>query len=438
MDETIAVDSVGFKDEYITIWREIESAVLGAVMRGGLKTYEAAAEIIDAKNFYLHRLRWIWNAFESLKEQNLSIDTISVGDELARSEKLEECGGRVFLASLRENGIPTNIETYALKLHEQYAKRLLMRIGYETYIAAANGSLASVIYSDMMTKISRVPILTRDEHTSHISEIADEAYEWSAKTSRGEIKAIQTGIAKLDDMLGGLIPENTYIIAGRPGTGKTALMVSVAYNVAMAGGRLAFFSLEMSRVQIMQRFYAIDSGVNLNRIVTGKMTGDEWRRLRESRDKMKNLNIVINAWSGNSADDISRISKRVDAQEKIDLLVVDYVQLIENRKTAKNIFREQEVAAISRALKHLCSELKIPALIGAQLNRNSEARADKRPSKADLRESGALEQDAYGVLLLHRADDSEQTEIIVDKHRNGPTGVLKVNFQKEIARFTQC
>lgn len=413
-----------------------ERATLGAVMRGGRTAYEKAAEILTGQDFYVHRFRFIWDAFASLAEQGLSIDTISAGDELARAGKLEEIGGRNFLADLRTEGDPRNIETYAANVQDYSVKRDILRIASEGAAASLNGKRAADIMGDMTRRLAGLSIHQQDENTVDIAAAVVEAYEWTDRASRGEIPGVKTGFVDLDKILGSLIAGNFYIVAGRPGTGKTALMVTIAYRAAKEGKRVAFFSLEMSRLQIAQRFIAIESGIDLHRIIKGEIQEHEWPILAHANEAVSALPITINDWSGVNISGIRRIARRINAANKIDLLIVDYLQLMDGEGKKNN--RQEEVSAISRGLKNLAGELKVPLLAGAQLNRNLEARADKRPQLSDLRESGSLEQDAYAVMFLYRDDDPQKaniTELAVAKHRNGPTGRADLLFRAPIAKF---
>jgi replicative DNA helicase len=321
-------------------------------------------------------------------------------------------------------------------------KRQLYRIASEAGAAAVNGKRSTDIMADMQTKLARLTILGGvDDHTSEIGDAVTEAYDWTDRASRGEIKGVVTELTDLDKLLGCLIAGNTYIIAGRPGTGKTAFMVTVAYQAAKAGKRIAFFSLEMSRLQIAQRFMAIESGIDLHRIITGALHAEEWPMLTHASGEISALPITINDWSGISISGIRRTARRIQAAHPIDLMIVDYLQLADGEGKGKDTYREQEVSAISRGIKHLANELHVPVLAGAQLNRASESRADRRPQLSDLRESGSLEQDAYGVMFLHRTDDPERanvTECIVAKHRNGPTGSVDLLWKAPVARFDNC
>lgn len=421
-----------------------ERAVLGAVMRGGYQAFEKASEIITPNDFYVYRFRFVWEAFCNLAEQGLAIDTISTGDELARANKLDEIGGRNLLAELRKEGDHRNVTTYAAKVQEYSVKREISRIASESAAAAMNGKRATDIMSDMLARLSRLSIHNQDENTVEIGVGVREAIDWVDKASRGEIPGVETGLTDLDNILGSLIAGNFYIVAGRPGTGKTALMLTVAHKTAKEGKRVAIFSLEMSRLQISQRLISLESGIDLQRIIKGTLREDEWPALTHAGEVVSALPITINDWSGVSISGMRQIARKIHAATPIDLLVVDYLQLMDGEKTTrKSNFpnRQEEVSAISRGIKHLASELNVPILAGAQLNRASESRADRRPMLADLRESGSLEQDAYAVMFLNRSEDPERanvTELIVAKHRNGPVGSVDLLFRSPVATFANC
>lgn len=241
------------------------------------------------------------------------------------------------------------------------------------------------------------------------------------------------------------MPQNVYIIAARPGQGKTALALSIARNVAKSGKRVGLLSLEMSRLQVAHRLIAQEAEINLHNIITGKLEEREWPVYTNAVEKVAALPIVVNDLSSITISQIRQAARAMGAKEGLDLLIIDYVQLAGSEVGDKFERRELEVSKISRGLKHLAEELNIPILAAAQLSRAVEQRSDKRPVLSDLRESGSLEQDAYCVMFIYRPDQYEKdsdkqnvAEIIVAKHRNGDTGSVELVFRRPFASFVNA
>jgi replicative DNA helicase len=420
---------------------ESEQALIGAVLRGGRAAYEKVNFVSQDMFFYTsHRI--VWRAIERIYQAGMQIDVIVVGDEIERMNEMNnvsESGisGRAYLARLRSNGDPRNVETYAEQVQDYHIKRHLFNFSSQIASWSANGRRAKDIVADVERELAKISLRdATDEYTVAVSDAVSQAWDWAERASRGEIVGVPTGLTDIDKIIGTMINGNVYIVAGRPGTGKTAFAVTVALNQAKRGKRIGIFSLEMSSEQVAMRLVAQDSGVDLQNIIQGKMTEDEWERFTASVEHVASLGIVINDLSNINISQIRQAARKIQAENGLDLLIVDYVQLA---NADKDTFerREQEVSAVSRGLKYLARELNVPVLAMAQLSRAVEQRTSRRPLLSDLRESGSLEQDAYCVIFLYREEDTKTSNVSAEiaKHRNGPVGGCTLYFNAPIARF---
>jgi replicative DNA helicase len=419
---------------------EAEKALIGAVLRGGRAAYEKA-DFVKSDIFWYTSHQIVWKAIERVYKNGMQIDVIMVGDEIERMKEMGNVSegmlnGRGYLSELRSNGDPSSIETYTEQVQDYHIKRHLLDYSGKIAYWSANGRRAKDIIADIEQELSAITTYSAmDEYTVSISDAVSRAWDWTERASRGEIVGVPTGLVDVDKIIGTMINGNVYIVAGRPGTGKTAFAVTVALNQARRGKRIGIFSLEMSSEQVAMRIAAQDSGVDLQNIIQGKMSDNEWARYTASVEHVSELKIAINDLSNINIAQIRQIARRIQAEHGLDLLIVDYVQLA---NADGNSFerREQEVSAVSRGLKYLARELNVPVLAMAQLSRAVEQRADRRPVLSDLRESGSLEQDAYCVLFLYREDENQSViSAEIAKHRNGPVGGCTLYFNAPIARF---
>lgn len=422
--------------------RENEVALIGAVLRDG-KVFQQAREIVKPEHFGWSDYGKVWEAMDRLSEGGMGIDTITVGDELERAGidlELHTSGprGRTALARLRESGEPKNVLSYAENVQDMAVKRGLDDFFAKCGYWSKNGRRAKDILADVDQELSKITIYSvQDEFTVPIKTAVSEAYDWTDAAAKGQIVGVQTGLADLDRILGGLYKDNVYILGGRPGDGKTGLLITVARHAAKSGKKVAFFSLEMSRAQVAQRLISQEAEVDLHNITRGKMAEGDWPKYTYGVEKIASLPIVINDLSSININQIRQTSRKVKASGGLDLIVVDYIQLADSGER-RNERRELDVSAVSRGLKYLARELEVPVLAAAQLSRAAEQRGDKRPILSDLRESGSLEQDAYAVIFLYRPSDKQTTEAIVAKHRNGPVGSCELAFRPEYASFANA
>jgi len=424
--------------------REAEEAVVGAVLINP-EVYYDIAQFLSAEDFYIHRLRWVWEAFTRLHEARRPIDLLTVTDELERAGQLDEIGGPAFLTALI-NRVPTslNAEHYARIVEEHSVRRKM--------IAAAN-RIASLAYQteasldEVIGESEKAVFQVSERRLRHelqpIRQVLSEYYDRIDELSRRpeEFHGVPTGFIDLDRLLSGMQPSDLLIIAGRPGQGKTGFLLSVVKNAALTHKkRVAIFSLEMSNEQVVQRLIAQETGIDSQRLRTGKLGQEEWPLFTHAIEVFSEARIFLDDTPAITPLQLRTKCRRLHMEFGLDLIILDYIQLMGGDQRMEN--RVQEVSYISRNLKILARELNVPVLAAAQLSRAVEQRTDKRPMLSDLRESGSLEQDADVVMFIYRPDQYEKdspkqniAEIIVAKHRNGPVGSVELIFRSALAKF---
>jgi replicative DNA helicase len=431
--------------ELVEVTRKAEAALAGAILKRG-SNFAAAAEIVKKDDFRTETLRWLWEAFESLQEQGLKIDLITATAELQKAGRLKDFSegtwsGVALLSKLTDNADPRHFMTYAEQVASYSANRRILDLMHKAAEQQFQGRHAKDVAADLNTELSKIIIYSNtEEYTTHVSTSLSEAYDASTRAASGEVLGVKTGFTDLDAMLGSLMPGNMYIAAARPGRGKTALLINIALYAASQGKKVAIFSLEMSRVQLAQRMLAQTALVDLHKIVTGQMEAEEWSKVNNAVELLEKYNIHINDLSSINVSQIRSTSRKLAAGGGLDLILVDYIQLAQVDDPKKAYSREQEVSSISRGLKWLARELEVPILAAAQLSRAIEQRGNGRPVLSDLRESGTLEQDAFGVLFIHQnpeelADRQNVRELILEKNRNGATGSCEVLWDAPHVRF---
>ena len=424
--------------------REAEEAVIGAVLINP-EAYYDVAQFLRPDDFYIHRHRWVWEAFTRLQERRMPIDFLTVVEELDQIGQLAEVGGPAYLTALINN-VPTSLHAEAYgRLVEQTAIRRRM-------LTAAN-DIAKLAYQEelgleaVMDEAEKAIFgvserrMTRD--LQPIQQVLSEYYDRiDAIARRGEeTVGVPTGFLDLDKLLGGLQPSDFLIIAGRPGTGKTAFMLSVAKNAAQLHKKhIAIFSMEMSAEQLVQRLISQETAIDTHHLRTGKLTEEEWSLFAHAVEVLGDTHIYLDDTPGLTPLQLRTKCRRLHMEFGIDLVLVDYLQLMSGGLRIEN--RVQEVSYISRHMKILARELNVPVLAAAQLSRAIEQRADKEPQLSDLRESGSLEQDSDIVMFIHRPEMYEKdtlkqhlAQIKIAKHRNGPVGTVELVFRDNLAKF---
>lgn len=424
--------------------REAEEAVIGSVFINP-EAYYDVAQFLQAEDFYIHRLRWIWEAFTHLHEQRIPIDILTVSEELNQQGHLGEVGGPAYLTALINN-VPTSLhaEAYGHIIEQSSVRRRMLtaanqiaKLAYqqETGIEAVMDEAEKAVFGVSERR------LTRDLQS--IKQVLSEYYDRIDQLSRRseDLFGVPTGFIDLDKLLGGLQPSDFLIIAGRPGTGKTAFMLSAAKNAAMKYKKhVAIFSLEMSNEQLVQRLISQETGIDSHRLRTGKLNEDEWGVFTQAIEVLADTHVFLDDTPGLTPLQLRTKCRRLHLEFNLDLIIVDYLQLMSGGMRTEN--RVQEVSSISRNMKILARELNVPVLAAAQLSRAIEQRSDKEPQLSDLRESGSLEQDSDIVMFIHRPEMYEKdpvnqnlAQIKVAKHRNGPTGMVELVFRNKLAKF---
>ncbi len=423
-----------------------ERSLLGAVLVDN-QQFERAQEILSHTAFYSPRNQKIFRALEELVEAGSALDVVTLKAALERAGRLEEVGGPAYLAELLE-GVPrsANVEHYARIVREKDVLRELIRRAQQILTSAmgARGSL-----DDLLDDAERAILQVAEERLRTgfvpLSVTAEESLKAIEELTRRKelITGIPSGFPELDEMTAGLQPGDLVILASRPAMGKTSLALNIASHAALNHAKtVGMFSLEMSHQQLFFRLLCSEGHVDAHRLRTGRVDKEQWQRIIKVFGKLSAAPIFLDDTPGVGVMEMRAKSRRLKRERGLDLLIVDYLQLMRGRERHEN--RQQEISEISRSLKELAKELHIPLLALSQLSRAPEQRGgDRRPQLSDLRESGAIEQDADVVMFLYREevykrDDPElqgKAELIVGKQRNGPTGTVRLNFIRDFTRF---
>jgi len=427
---------------------EAERSVLGAILLHN-DAFNLAAEVIDAQDFFRDAHRRIFDRMVKLAERGDAIDLVTLKEELGRAGDLEEVGGPAYIASLVD-GVPrsTNVEHYARIIKEKSTLRSLIysanRIVANAYDAEEE---ADVILDQAEHAIFAIADKKVRDGFVSLRDLAQDSFETIEKLhARKElITGVPTGFTDLDEMTSGLQPSDLVIVAARPSMGKTSLALNVAQHVGTRTDMtVGVFSLEMSKEQLFLRMLTGEARIDAHRLRGGFLGERDWGRLSQAIGTLSEAKVFIDDTPSIGVLEMRAKCRRLASEHGLHLVVIDYIQLMQGRGRFEN--RTLEVASISRSLKGLAKELHVPIVVLSQLSRAPESRADHRPQLSDLRESGALEQDADVVLFIYReeqyADKNEPppdaqgvAEIIIGKQRNGPTGVVKLAFIREFTRF---
>ena len=432
---------------------EAEQSVLGAMLIDK-EAIAKATEILTADDFYREPHRVIFNVMLELYNKNEAVDMITVTDILRRDNKLDDVGGIAYITSLANVVLTAaNIKFHADIVAEKSVLRQLIHVS--TDIAAmgyeANDEV-NVLLDTAESRILEIANRKKRADFTAISDVLMNSVQNIEKllNNKGGLTGIPTGFNDLDKLTSGLHPSDFIILAARPSMGKTALALNLVQNVALrahkrVGGEprsVAFFSLEMSKEQLVNRMLCAEANIDSQRLRVGEMNDKDWDSLWVACDIMSKAKIYIDDTAGITVMDMRSRARRLKAEHGLDLIVVDYLQLMQGsgkRNTSGD--RQQEVSEISRSLKALARELDVPVLALSQLSRGVEARQVKRPMLSDLRESGSLEQDADIVAFLYREDyynpetENKHTELIIAKHRNGPVDTVNLFFHKQFTKF---
>lgn len=424
---------------------EAEKSVLGGIF---LKPdiFGDVVEILHPNDFYKNGHKLIYEAMRDIYNSGTGIDPIVVVNKLKKNEKFDELVGEQLLFDIISD-VPTaaNIIEYTKIVKEKATLRRLGEVGtkivelaYEGYEEVDNilDKAEGMIFKISENVDSKDLVSLKDVIAQEFVRL-EKVYQ-----NKGVATGISSGFSDFDQMTSGFHPSDLIILAARPAMGKTAFALNLALNAAMKSKKgVLLFSLEMSSSQLLQRLLSIEAGIGLQKIRNGFLDPDDWGKLGLASMKLSNSEINIADLPNVNVLEIRAIARRLKAAGKLDMIIIDYLQLIKGNST-RGDNRQQEISEISRALKGIARELDIPIIALSQLSRATEQRADRRPMLSDLRESGAIEQDADMVMFLYRDDyyneDSEDkglTEVIIGKQRNGPVGTIKLRFFHEYTKF---
>jgi replicative DNA helicase len=426
---------------------EAEEAVLGSLLIDPEAIFRVSP-FLKPDDFYIVKNGWVYDVVLGLHERRQPSDFVTVCDELENREQLEEVGGPAYISSLI-NTVPTSI-------HVEAYGHIVERTALRRRLISAAGQIAgfayeedqnvdevidrseAVLFSISQRRVSRDLVPIKQVLADYYDRIAY-LYE-----HRGEPLGIPTGFIDLDKLLGGLQRSDLIIIAARPGVGKTSMLLGVALTAARKyKQKVAIFSLEMSNEQLVQRLMSSETGIDSQRLRLGDLQESEWPKFVEAAGRLSDAMLFIDDTPGISALQLRTKARRLHAEYGLDLIMVDYLQLMSGDLRSEN--RVQEISYISRALKGLARELNVPLIAASQLSRAVEQRHDKKPILSDLRESGSIEQDADVVMFIYRdemynpeTESKNIADIMVSKHRHGPTGTVQLFFRKHLAQFVDA
>jgi len=429
---------------------EAEQSVLGGLLLDNA-AFEKITDVLGEDDFYRYDHRLIWQHIARLVNLSRPADVITVNESLSSVGKTDEIGGLAYLNALAHNTpSAANIRRYAEIVRERSMLRKLVAVADDIAATALNpqGKEARQLLDEAESRVFKIaqegarstqgfqeiqPLL------SQVVERIDELYH---REGDSDVTGIPTGFIDLDRMTSGLQQGDLVIVAGRPSMGKTSLAMNIAEHVAIEHGLpVAVFSMEMGAVQLAMRMLGSVGMLDQHRMRTGKLRADDWPRVTHAVQKMQDAQIYIDETPGLTSVDLRARARRLARQcGKLGLIVIDYIQLMSANGSGEN--RATEISEISRSLKSLAKELECPVIALSQLNRSLEQRPNKRPIMSDLRESGAIEQDADLILFIYRDEvynpdspDKGTAEIIIGKQRNGPIGTTRLTFQGESTRF---
>ena len=430
---------------------ELEEAVLGAILIDK-NALPSVLDILRKEVFYKPAHQTIFEVIIDLFQKSQGIDILTVHEALKKAKALEEIGGAGYLVELSNKvGSSANVEFHARILVQKYIQRELIRVS-STIIKDSYEDTKDVFElldeaEKALFDITDQNLNTAYERLAGLAAKVQKEIETLSMKEEG-VTGITTGFEKLDSITLGWQQSDLIILAARPGMGKTAFALSLARNAALAGHGVAIFSLEMSKMQLTQRLLAMESEINSRKIRNGTLDEYEWKKLHQAVERMAELDIYIDDTPGINIFELRAKSRRMKQNHNIELIIIDYLQLMTSAPNHQRGNREQEISSISRALKSLAKELNVPVIALSQLSRAVETRGgNKRPQLSDLRESGAIEQDADIVSFVFRQDyydlpddfegPKDMAEIIISKHRNGALGTVELKFIPEYTKFVE-
>lgn len=424
--------------------QEAEQSVIGSVLTN-IQSVAASAEIIRPDDFFLEHNREIYQVVMDLFNENTPVDIVTVSDRLRRADKLDAVGGIQYLSTVAAN-VPTtrNIIYYSKIIKEKSVLRKLVGASQVISEMAFSGSdRTERILEQAEQLVFDVASSKESQDIIPVNSILKESYMEMVEhaQNKGSLTGLATGFEELDRRTAGLQNSDLILIAGRPGMGKSSFAVNIAEHVAIDEGvPVAIFNLEMSKSQLVNRILCSQALVESEKVRSGNLSGEDWAQIGEVVDKVAMAPLYIDDTPSITVSEIRAKCRRLKQTKNLGLIVIDYLQLMQSAGRTDN--RQQEISEISRSLKILAKELDIPVITLSQLSRASESRSDKRPMLSDLRESGAIEQDADIVMFLYRdeyynpdSEDKNLAECIIAKYRAGETGTFKLGWQGKYTKF---
>ena len=423
---------------------EAEESVIGSILANP-EAYLQVASFLRGDDFYLVRHQYIWQAFDRIYQRAEPIDYLTASEELENLGYLEMVGGRGYLLQL-VTGTPTSIhvEFYARIVQRTALRRRLLQAADEIRGLALNEELnvenvldeaEAKLFNLSDTNLKREFVPMWDALSAYYDQLE------MLLSNQGQLPGVPSGFRDLDQLLGGFQRSDLIVFAGRPGMGKTSFLLTSALNAARRKARVAIFTMEMGVEQIVQRMISMETGIGVHKLRQGQVQPHEAKRLTEALNRLSNLQIFIDDTPAMTPMEMRNKCRRLMHEHGLDLIMIDYMQLMNAGRGFENN-RVQEISFISRHLKEMAREFNLPVISAAQLSRAVEQRHDKRPVLSDLRESGSIEQDADIVMFLYRdevyneaTEYPNQADVIVAKHRNGPTNTISLYFEKQSTKF---
>lgn len=424
---------------------DAETSALGAMLLSK-EAITLSIEMISVEDFYSPAHQKIYSSILSLYNRNEACDVITLAEELSKIDSLDEVGGAVYLANLSSSVAAISNAKYYLNIIKE---KSILRQLIETSSKVISRAYSAEAKASALLELAQKDIFEISEESNRhglvsIKEVVLDSFSQMEQRAQnpGSLTGLPTGFLDLDRKLSGLQKSDLILVAARPSMGKTALMVNIATNASLKNdAKVAIFSLEMSRNQLVQRIISSNAHVDLQKVISGDLNEDEWTKIINTMPIISNMKIQIDDTAAISPIELKAKCRRMKQENGLDLVVIDYLQLMQMNGRVES--RQQEISTISRNLKAIAKELEVPVLAISQLSRAPELRSDHRPILSDLRESGAIEQDSDVVMFLYRdeyynKEESEKPnigELIIAKHRNGPTGTVELVFKKEFTKF---
>lgn len=422
---------------------EIEQSLIGAMILDSNQIVDVS-EILRPEDFYKEAHKKIYEIMLNMYRHNEAFDIMILKDKLETAGMLEEIGGITYLSKLTDEGsLITNVSHYSKIIEEKSILRRLIKASSDVVTKGYEAEDANELLDIAERNIFDISQKKNRESFSGIKVILDETYDQIEELAEleGRLRGLPTGFEKIDQMTSGFQKSNLILIAARPSMGKTALAINICQNIGIkTDSNIAIFSLEMSKQQLVQRMICSEGLIEMDKIRTGNLNEDDWLNLTKASAKLSNANIFIDDTPGINLMEMRAKARRLKMQHGLDVIMIDYLQLMSSVDKHQN--RQNEISAISRGLKGLAREIDCPVIALSQLSRAPEQRSDHRPILSDLRDSGAIEQDADLVMFLYRDEyyneDSEDKgigEIKIAKQRNGETGTVKLAWLGKYTKF---